>query len=33
MGVYGVKYKEAVGKLEQQAQDELVRSKRDIIFA
>lgn len=27
MGVYGVKYKEAVGKLEQQAQDELVRSK------
>lgn len=27
MGIYGVKYKEAVGKLEQQAQGELVRSK------
>lgn len=24
MGIYGVKYKEAVGKLEQQAQDEVV---------
>ncbi|KAF9902035.1 hypothetical protein EC991_005391 [Linnemannia zychae] len=28
MGIYGVKYKEAVGKLEQQAQDELDHSYR-----